>query len=61
MNSVLLAMILVANDDLQSIDAQVTKHHTEAVERLRKWVAFLYALARQLTFLNCALEPTSCH
>jgi acetylornithine deacetylase/succinyl-diaminopimelate desuccinylase-like protein len=39
MNSVLLAMLLAANDDRQLIDAQVTKHHTEAVERLRKWVA----------------------
>jgi acetylornithine deacetylase/succinyl-diaminopimelate desuccinylase-like protein len=35
-------MVLAAGpaaDDLRLIDAQVTKHHAEAVERLRKWIA----------------------
>ncbi|MFT3706951.1 MAG: M20/M25/M40 family metallo-hydrolase [Archangium sp.] len=42
MLSLFLAATLAAapsTTDLQQIDAQITRHHAEAVERLRKWIA----------------------
>ena len=42
MNSMLLAAVLAAGpatNDLPLVDAQITRHHAEAVERLRKWIA----------------------